>query len=336
MRFDIGIEQIGGDYRAAVEPRDLVDPAIWSGAAIHVYGLAGNDGNSGLGADGDFANAKRTIHAAFTAGNATCAAYRVLVEPGEYAEAAFTRDGNDEPNQPVAVIGWGGPLRCRAGPFDVIWSDAGGTFTANESSVRRLFRSDLLTPEGLYTELREAADVASCAATVNTWVHEGLLLHVNIGSAPGARDIAVIRPFHGARFLTHDKDFYLENVHCEGGITWVLHFDAVAARNIVGVNCGFRYSASSNPTALQDFARVRRTNGLVAFFDCDASGGAKDGWSFHGDGTPGMHVRCRAVPVGAMGSGRRFPAMVLPRMTGCGRSYWAAILVCRAMAPKCM
>ncbi|MGR3699461.1 MAG: hypothetical protein ACU0CB_14380 [Roseovarius sp.] len=290
VRFDTGIEQIGGDYRAAVEPRDLVDPAIWSGAAIHVDGVAGDDGNSGLGADGDFTNAKRTIHAAFTAGNATGVAYRVLVKPGDYAETAFTRNGNDEPSQPVAVIGWGGPLRYRTGPFDVTWSDSAGTFTANESSVRRVFRSDLLTPEGLYTELREAADVASCAATVNTWVHDGALLHVNIGSAPGARDIAVVRSFHGARFLTHDKDFYLENVHCEGGITGALHFDAVATRNIVGVNCTFRYSAPSTPTALQDAARVRRTNGLVAFFDCDASGGAKDGWSFHEDGTPGMHV----------------------------------------------
>lgn len=73
--------------------------------------------------------------------------YRVLVKPGDYAEAAFTRSGNDEPNQPVAVIGWGGPLRYRAGPFDVTWSDAGGTVTANESSVRRVFRSRSLARE---------------------------------------------------------------------------------------------------------------------------------------------------------------------------------------------
>lgn len=102
---NIGIEQVGRAYRAAVEPRDLVDPAIWAGAAIHVDGVAGDDANSGLGGqDGNFTNAKRTIHAAFTAGNATGAAYRVLVKPGDYAEAAFTRKGNDEPNQPVAVI----------------------------------------------------------------------------------------------------------------------------------------------------------------------------------------------------------------------------------------
>lgn len=38
------------------------------------------------------------------------------------------------------------------------WSDAGETFTANESSDRRVFRSDALTAEGLYTELNVAAE----------------------------------------------------------------------------------------------------------------------------------------------------------------------------------
>lgn len=290
-RFDVEIERVGGVYRAGVGPRDLVDPAIWSGAAFHVDGVAGDDSNGGLGsADGDFSNAKQTNHAAFVAGNATGAAYRVLVKPGDYAEAAFAQNGNDEPDQPVAVIGWGGALRYRAGPFSVTWSDAEGTFTASESSVRRVFRCDLLTDEGLYTELSEAADVAACAATVNTGLLDGTLLHVNVGGTPGTENIAVIRSFHGARFMTHDRDFYLENVHCEGGISGALHFDAVAARNIVGVNCSFRYSAPSSPTALQDAARVRRTDGLVAFFDCDALAGAKDGWSFHEDGTAGMHV----------------------------------------------
>lgn len=217
-RFDVEIERVCGVYRAGVEPRDLVDSAIWSGAAFHVDGVAGDDGNRGLGsADGDFSNAKRTIHAAFVAGNATGAAYRVLVKPGDYAEAAFTRNGNDEPDQPIAVIGWGGALRYRAGPFSVTWNDAGGTFTASESSVRRVFRCDLLTDKGLYTELTEVADVPACAATVNTWVHDGTLLHVNVGGTPGTESIAVIRSFHGARFMTHDRDFYLENVHCEGG-----------------------------------------------------------------------------------------------------------------------
>jgi hypothetical protein len=290
-RFDFDISQSGGRYQAEISPRDLVDPAIWTGPALHVDGATGDDGNSGLGAqDGDFSDAKRTIYAAFVAGNATGAPYRVLVKAGIYEESAFTRNGNDEPSQAVAVIGWGGALRYRTGPFSVVWTDAGGTFSAPETSVRRVFRCDAQTPEGLHGELTQVADVAACVATPDSWVQDGSLVHVNIGGAPGPEDIAVIRSFHGARFLSHDKDFYLENVHAEGGITGALHFDAVAARNIVGVNCTFRYSAPSNPAAPKDAVQVRRTDGLVAFFNCDASNGAKDGWSFHEDGADGMHV----------------------------------------------
>ncbi len=290
-RFDMEITQSGGRFKADVTPRDLVDSAIWSGAALHVDSATGDDTNSGLGAqDGDFADAKRTIYAAFVAGNATGAPYRVLVKPGFYVESAFTRNGNDEPAQAVAVIGWEGEVRYRSGPFSVNWTDAGGTYSAPETSVRRVFRSDVQTSEGLFTELVKVSDVAACAATLDSWVQDGSSVHVNVGGAPGPEDIAVIRSFHGARFMTHDKDFYLENIHTEGGITGALHFDAVAARNIVGVNCSFRYSAPSNPASPQNAVRVRRTDGLVAFFDSDASNGAKDGWSFQEDGTVGMHV----------------------------------------------
>lgn len=169
-RFGFDISQSGGRYQADVTPRDLVDPAIWTEPALHVDGVAGHDGNSGLGAQ------------------------------------------------------------------------------------------------------------------------DGSLVHVNIGRAPGPEDIAVIRSFHGARFLTHDRDFYLENVQAESGITGALHFDAAAARDIVGVDCTFRYSAPSTHAAPKDAVQVRRTNGLVAFFNCDASNAAKDGWSFHEDGADGMHV----------------------------------------------
>ena len=290
-RFGFDIYRVGTRYAADLSPRDLVDPAIWSGPAFHVDSAAGDDANSGLGAqDGDFSAAKRTIHAAFVAGNATGAAYRVLVKAGTYEESAFTRNGNEEPDQPVAVIGWDGPVRFRTGPFSTVWSDAGGTYSTGVSSVRRAFRTDVLTPEGQYSELTQVADVATCATTPDSWTDDAGTAHVNIGGQPGAGDIALIRSFHGARFLAHADDFYLENIHTEGGITGALHFDAVATRNIVGVNCSFRYAAPSNPASPLDAARVRRTDGLVAFFGCDASQGAKDGWSFHEDGVAGLHV----------------------------------------------
>lgn len=290
-RFGFDINRFGKSYSADLSPRALVDGGIWTGVAVHVDGVLGDDGNTGLGSvDGDFSDAKRTIHSAFAAGNATGAPYRVLVQPGMYEESAFTRNGNEEPDQPVAVVGWQGDVQYRTGPFNIAWNDVGGTASANVSSVKRAFRTDVLTPEGQYTELEFVIDVSTCASTHNSWTADGGSVHVNTGTTPGAQDVALMRSFHGARFMDHDKDFYLENIHAEGGITGALHFDAAATRNIVGVNCSFRYSAPSNPSAPLDAARVRRTNGLVAFFGCDASQGAKDGWSFHEDGTAGMHV----------------------------------------------
>ncbi len=290
-RFPVEISVQNSTFTSNLSPRGLVDPGIWSGAAIHVDRLTGDDGNSGHGAvDGDFSAAKRTIYSAFIAGNATGSAYRVIVKAGEYEESAFTRNGKEEPNQPVAIIGWDGPVRYRTGPFSVNWTDAGGTYSAPVSAVKRVFRTDVLTPDGSYTELAAALDLATCQATLGTWYLDGSVVHVNVGSEPNFDTIALIRSFHGARFISHTSDMYLEDIHCEGGITGALHLDPTAARNVVGVNCTFKYSAPSNAAVPLDAVRVRRTNGLVAFFDCDASSGAKDGWSFHEDGVTGMHV----------------------------------------------
>ncbi len=295
--------RFGDTYMVDVNPRDLVDPAIWSGPAYHVDGVSGDDSNSGLGTvDGDFSAAKNSIHAAFTAGNATGSAYRVLINSGEFDGSAFSKNGQVEPSQPIAILGWGGTVRYRTGPNETTWSDAGGTYSSVISSLNRLYRTDVLTINGLYTELMLAADLATCQANENTWFKLGSSVHVNIGRAPGPRDIAAIRNFNGARFLVHADDLYLEDVHCEGGITGALHCDSQADRNIVGVNCTFRYSSPSNVNSPSDAVKVRRTNGLVAFFDCDASGAAKDGWSFHDDGYGQMHVllsNCTGLENGA-------------------------------------
>ncbi len=188
-----------------LEPRSLVHPGIWTGAAIHVDGVAGADANSGLGAaDGDFSAAKKTIHAAFTAGNATGGALPGDREAGQFSNSAFTSSGAVEPNQPCAIIGWGGRVDYRAGAWTQSWGLVSGTtYVATITSVMRVFCSDLLTPEGLYTELALAPDLATCIASAGTWFKDGADgIHVNIGRAPGPTDIAVIRGFHGARFLT--------------------------------------------------------------------------------------------------------------------------------------
>jgi len=162
-------------------------------------------------------------------------------------------------------------------------------------------------PEGLYTELVLAPDLVTCSSAPSTWFRNGADgIHLNVGKAPGPSDIAVIRGFHGALFLNHAHDLYLENIHCQGGITGALHCDAIATRNIVGVNCSFHYSSPSTSAPVPlDAVQIRRTGGLVAFFDCDASGGANDGWNFHEDGNPQMNVlvvNCTSFRNGALGA----------------------------------
>jgi hypothetical protein len=301
------LQPSGAGWRPAVAPRSLVNPAIWTGAAIHVDGVAGNDANTGLGSpDGTFTRAKRTIHAAFTAGNATGAPYRVIVKAGQYSGAAFTSNGTVEPTRPCAIIGWGGPVRYRAGNWTQTWTlDQGTTYRATVTTVMRVFRSDLPTPEGLMTELTLAADLAVCRATVGTWFKAaGDVLYVNIGKVPKVTDIVPMRAFHGARFMTHVNDLYLENIHCEGGISGALHCDAISTRTIVGVNCSFRYSSPSTTAPVPlDAVQIRRVNGLVAFFDSDASSGARDGWNFHDDANPVMRVllvNCTSFRNGAL------------------------------------
>ena len=59
--------------------------------------------------------------------------------------------------------------------------------------MKCLFRTDVLTAEGSYSELPKAEDLAMCQATVDTWFLDGSKVHVSIGHAPSSEGIALIR-----------------------------------------------------------------------------------------------------------------------------------------------
>lgn len=184
----------------------------------------------------------------------------MIVKPGQFSNSALTSSGAVEPNQPCAIIGWNGRVDYRAGAWTQSWAFLSGTtYVATITSVTRVFRTDGLTPEGLYTELVLAPDLVTCSSAPSTWFKDGADgIHVNIGKLPEPTDIAVIRGFHGARLLTHVHDLYLENIHCQGGISGALHCEAIATRKIVGVNCSFRYSSPSTSAPVPlDAARCR-------------------------------------------------------------------------------
>ena len=73
--------------------------------------------------------------------------------------SAFTRNGKNELIQPVAIAGWVCAVRYRTSPFSVSWSNAGASDSAPVSSVKCLFRTDVLTAEGCYIESPKATDL---------------------------------------------------------------------------------------------------------------------------------------------------------------------------------
>ena len=146
-------------------------------------------------ADGDFAHAKRTIWAAFVAGNSTAAPYRVIVKPGLYAESDFTRNGNDEPSQPVAVIGWGGEVRYRTGPWQVSWRDQGGTFSISNLGMFGIkeFSAIINPPQSMI--------LAVGAGEQRPVVKDGALAVATMMSCTLSVDHRVVDGAAGAKFL---------------------------------------------------------------------------------------------------------------------------------------
>jgi len=58
-QWPLDVQRRGGRYSVGIDPRSLVHPGNWTGAAMHVDGVAGAGANIGLGAaDGDFTASK--------------------------------------------------------------------------------------------------------------------------------------------------------------------------------------------------------------------------------------------------------------------------------------
>jgi len=99
VRFDVGIEQFGVVYSRRL------NYAIWTGAAIHVDGVAGDD----------MISLMQKEHSKRPSPPATPRAKLIAFWLSRSTtEATFPPHVNDMPNQPVAVISWAGQLRYRA------------------------------------------------------------------------------------------------------------------------------------------------------------------------------------------------------------------------------
>ncbi|MBR9840695.1 MAG: hypothetical protein GYB50_22810 [Rhodobacteraceae bacterium] len=305
---------VGSTWLCSVNPRALVSQEIWSGAVVYVDPEDGDDGNDGLGDHwGDYSRAKRNLHAAITAGNATGSGFLIKVKGGESpGENWATNNGAVEPTQHMGII-CDAPMSYRVGNWTNTWTlDSGTCYYTTATSIGRVLRTDKRDARGHYIDLEhtqnhgesDAAALAAVQSTEGTFWRDlaGGRVYVNIGREPGNRHIALLRNVRGLEFDTSTpKDIYIEGMHTEGGIDGAFAVTGAGARNIVCVNSSFLYQG--HRTQIRNAVSVTQTEGLVAMFGVDGSKGQKDGFGYHSDAGAGLavlHINCVSADNGRL------------------------------------
>ncbi|SDE46742.1 hypothetical protein SAMN04488105_10417 [Salipiger thiooxidans] len=306
---------VGSTWLCSVNPRTLVAMAIWSGNVFYVDPEEGDDSNDGVGDYwGDYSSAKRNLHAAITAGNATGSAYIIKVKGGESpGETWATNNGAVEPTQHMAII-CDAPMYYRVGSWTNTWTlDSGTCYYTTATSIGRVLRTDKRDARGHYIDLEHQQDngetdaeaLAAVRANPDNTFWRDLAnnrVYVNIGREPGNRHIALLRNVRGLEFDSSTPgDIYIEGMHTEGGIDGAFAVTGTGTRNIVAVNCSFLYQG--HRTQIRNAVSVTQTEGLVAMFGVDGSKGQKDGFGYHSDAGAGLsvlHVNCISADNGRL------------------------------------
>lgn len=295
-----------GRFSTAVNPRSLVNSGIWTSTTfIHVNSSTGVDASAAVvSSPTDTSKAAKTIGKAIQLGNAAATPYRIFVKADTVVRANGLNGIN--PTQPCSIEAWGG--RVVMGPFDVLTWAADVTYTntysATRSGVARVFDlTATLDKWGKYQELTLVADAATCNTTPGSWAQVGSTLYVRRTDGAAATN-SNVRAYlggsgvHNINLGTGVLDFYLSGFDLEGGNAGCLISPAAATHNIVAEDCTFRYAGSL--ASLTDCVQLTSLKGIAAFFRCDASAGAKDGFNVHwttggapaGDNTYLLTVDC--------------------------------------------
>lgn len=304
------IELPNGEFTALLDPKSLVTQSIWSGPAFYVS-TTGSDS-----ADGSLATPLRSIWKATELGDATGVPYRVMIKGGQY-RMPHSINGQPpswptppvaalkEPVQPCALIAYDGRVEIAAMRDVTFPSVKDGTQTncfaiTNCEGSRRVFDRTRRDSYGNFFELTNAASLAACNATTDTWFQSGSTLYINWGSTvPSYTNLLATANTYVAAFLANTADVYLEGINFFGGSNSAVLFDPIATRNIVGVDCEFSYAGSS-ASGISGF-RSRRTAGLTALFHCRANDNSTDGFNVHADSVTGVYfltIGCRALANG--------------------------------------
>lgn len=290
-------QRSGPAWVISLQPRSLVNAAIWTVTPCYVSASTGANANDGLTP----ATAKRDINAAITTANADGqTAICIYVAAGDYFQGNSINGnaGTVEPTKPYALIATGGRVRHMASTGETFPATKGPTylnsFIGGPSSANRVFDRLNLDANGDYTELTNAADAAAVDATPNSWVVSSVTgsskVHIrrSDGLQPTAANTLVTRNISVAAMDSCTSDTYIEGFDFEGGPFGALWIDPVSTRNVVVVNCSASYAGTAAINI--DGFRIRRVSGLVFLLDCKSVKNWKDGLNFHSDGSAGMCV----------------------------------------------
>lgn len=256
-------------------------PFLAPGAAEYWVRPTGNNANSGLSPSA----AKRSIHAAVTAGNATGAPYRVNVEAGDYnrTNGITSSSTTVRPTQDVAIIGYGGTPVLGSWD-DLTWSNDGSgtnTYSASVNNAARVLDRLHTNAAGSLVDLSLVADPATVRTTLGGYVVSGNVIYVRRAdlAAVTNTNTRVLRNSEICELNSVSKNVYLENLELVGGAGGCVKATATLSRNVVAVDCVMGYSGS--PATPADAFRIDQMTGLAMALRCTFRAASKDGANGH-------------------------------------------------------
>lgn len=235
------------------------------------------------------ATAKKSIHAAVTAGNATAQPYRVLVSPGSYDRAnGISNSGAVFPTQTCGIISNGGSVIT--GTFDILaWPGTTdptytNSYVVARANVARVFDIASTNEFGDYVELTKQT-TATIVNNTNGWAQDGgnVVVRRPDGAPVTNANTRVYVNTANARFATSNARLYLKGIAFEGGSAGDQNpLIVTGALNtvVVGEDCSFKYGGS-NSSFLRDGVSIDGSSGLFAFIRCRVSANSKDGFNAH-------------------------------------------------------
>jgi hypothetical protein len=277
----------------------------------------GSDANNGQ----SIANARKSIGAFISNAQNTNAA--VLLRPGDIF---YNADGWNNANAGTGdkVIGpwngWANPtdrtprwssgkpgiganlatdrnrISAQINPANITWTlDTGTTYRFTIGSETPVYAIDEAVPNvygvGLY--LTQAASIAACRTTLNSYISNSGVFYLNVGRAPDSR-IKVFTTQIVARHTAASGKIVFYNIDFEGRVSIAPTVGGTA--EIAFYNCTFKYAQSGqNVLTLGNDVDVY-------FWNCDVRGarGTADNIDY-GDGAIGREFHIYSVDAGTVG-----------------------------------